>query len=862
MSSAQEDFHQFEYDLWQNETRPTRHPITPGLTTTVANYFARAQDAVLLHDRGSLLGLQRGGGVPRSNEQFKLSSERLESRNYNVVLIGDQIAEGFFSTGDRKAIITAHLWPQDGSVKLVHYFAFFVAVAILKHQIPDLTKHGGANHCPFDAATGDIDLVRMISRGSLCEECQYVIDGFMKKGALDPSFMTSIGNIFEAIASEYRQTAKLDPSQQATSEDSEVHTETVDITSDSEIKDKEPEPLETETPTTGNFGIDSDTGAPEDALGYRDYAKALAAVICDKTTGMPLTLAVCAPWGRGKTALLDFLKDEINNVNNDVKKSKEPEKHDQRRAGLIDFNAWTHSKSDAIWAAFYASIFKKIEDTLNLRGRLSLRWYVWKQTHPGKFWSYISTVGLLVLIAAYSHFSQPDDANGMVRTQVMKVIEHNPENDTTATLVISEPKKDGKTLFALGSLEAKDLVTVVPGLLAFLGVLWGALLSLKRGMLGKVKKSGADLLPLTEEDVIGYFRNVSKWLRKRCVRLEKKGLPVALKDRLPNRFVVFIDDIDRVQPGKILQMMEAIKLFQDTERFIFVLAMDTRVLRFAIGNHYKFMSEDLRHQEEMGRFYLEKMIQVPFHLPELTPSQRLSLNEKILARHLKEIVRTPESTRVGFSTRGPTVTITSENGEVIEHRPAAEKPAPVSPVRKTENKQDAAVRSGITTQEHDVIKDLLNNEEFDISPRLLKRFINVYMIARHILILGRQSKYSSIEEPIPESFIKWLAVSVRYPWGTRALLRWLELNDWHSPFSPNQRNKNPVFSKNGRFLYRESELKHLEDTAWTVPAQEPFNDMRISDMDRFGRLLVAMDLDWTEVRDTLHITNCFNLVLD
>ena len=847
MSSAQEDFHQFEYDLWQNETRPTRHLITPGLTTTVANYFARAQDAVLLHDRGSLVGLQRGGGVPRSNEQFKLSSERLESRNYNVVLIGDQIAEGFFSTGDRKAIITAHLWPQDGSVKLVHYFAFFVAVAILKHQIPDLTKHGGANHCPFDAATGDIDLVRMISRGSLCEECQYVIDGFMKKGALDPSFMTSIGNIFEAIASEYRQTAKLDTSHQAASEDTDVRTDKVDITSDAEITDQPPT---RETVTTGNFGIDSDAEAPEDALGYRDYAKALAAVICDKTTGMPLTLAVCAPWGRGKTALMHFLKEEIGKINGVVKKSKEPEKHDQRKAGIIDFNAWTHSKSDAIWAAFYASILKRIEKTLNRRDRLRLRTYVWSQTHPVKFGSYIGTVILLVGLAAYSYFSQPDDTNELVRTQVVKVIEHNKKADTTATFEISEPKKGDKPFFSVGSLEAKDLVTVVPGILALLSIFLGALLSLKRGILGKVKKSGADLLPITEEDVIEYLGNVTKWLKKRYERLDRKGLKKTVMDRLPNRFVVFVDDIDRVQPEKIMQMMEAIKLFQDTERFIFVLAMDTRVVRFAIGKHYKFMSEDMRHQEEMGRFYLEKMIQVPFHLPELSPAQRLSLNEKIITRHLKEIIIPMKPATVGVSAPPATVSVTPEPGDLP---PPADKGDDDDTDDVTE--PAASLRSGITTQEHDVIKDLLNNEEFDISPRLLKRFINVYMIARHILIIERQNQSSSTEEPIPDSFIKWLAISVRFPSPAEALVKWLKSNNWGDPFEGN------VFNEKGWFCYREVPAYPLE-VGWTDATREPFEDLWVPDLHTFGKVLHNMRLDWNEVKDTLHITNCFNLVLD
>ena len=519
-------------------------------------------------------------------------------------------------------------------------------------------------------------------------------------------------------------------------------------------------------------------------------------------------------------------------INDRVKRSWTPFELDHRRAKVIRFNAWRYSRAEQVWSGFISTILRELEkDLYSFWTRVRLALKLNKSLELPIAFNLIAFL-LLILVGGVVVVSlaKSDKLDWLWGTSALGI----------GSVAFYAKFLRGAWKFASNPFSERIMqLSKLPDFAS---------------RLDPVHKMLDDIKLITEE--------------------YRKGFLTSTVDR----FVVMIDDIDRCDPSKIMETLEAIKHLVHLERFVFVIAMDTRVVTHAIGKHYKFMSDERQEWHEMGRFYLEKMIQVPFHLPTLSPAQRLKLNEKVITRHLKEIVRTPESTRAGFSTSGPTVTITSENGEVIERRPAAKKPAPVSPIRNTKEKQDAAadsdhttpepkrdpvLRSRITTPEYEVIKSILEAEELDLSPRLWKRFINIYLIARHVLILEHGRKTSSEDGFIPNAtFIKWLAVSVRYPWGTRALLRWLELNDWHSPFSLNQANKNPVFGKNGRFLYRESQLKHLEDTAWTVPAQEPFDDMRISDMDRFGRLLVAMDIDWQEVRDTLHITNCFNLVLE
>ena len=80
--------------------------------------------------------------------------------------------------------------------------------------------------------------------------------------------------------------------------------------------------------------------------------------------------------------------------------------------------------------------------------------------------------------------------------------------------------------------------------------------------------------------------------------------------------VVFIDDLDRCLPDKMVQVLEAVKLFLDKRGCVFVLGADRRVVREAVAAHYRRQQIDIAARTEY-RDYLEKIIQVRFDLPPL-----------------------------------------------------------------------------------------------------------------------------------------------------------------------------------------------------------------------------------------------------
>ncbi|WP_428327878.1 KAP family P-loop NTPase fold protein [Mucilaginibacter sp.] len=92
------------------------------------------------------------------------------------------------------------------------------------------------------------------------------------------------------------------------------------------------------------------------------------------------------------------------------------------------------------------------------------------------------------------------------------------------------------------------------------------------------------------------------------------------------KLVVIIDDLDRCTPERIIENLEAIKLFLNVEKTAFVIGADPRIVRHAIEYRYKTDSienaDDADTQNKrIVSDYLEKLIQIPYNLPKLSDGE-------------------------------------------------------------------------------------------------------------------------------------------------------------------------------------------------------------------------------------------------
>lgn len=136
--------------------------------------------------------------------------------------------------------------------------------------------------------------------------------------------------------------------------------------------------------------------------------------------------------------------------------------------------------------------------------------------------------------------------------------------------------------------------------------------------LNQVRENLKDAVYPEKQYLQPYEQIIKDWLAKSLTKNE--------------RMVIFIDDLDRCMPEIGLQVLEALKLYLNIEKLIFVVGVDKIVIETLVVEHYKKLglvkakdkgeSEDeekqRRRQEDKAKQYLSKMFQVDV---ELAPSQ-------------------------------------------------------------------------------------------------------------------------------------------------------------------------------------------------------------------------------------------------
>jgi formylglycine-generating enzyme required for sulfatase activity len=94
--------------------------------------------------------------------------------------------------------------------------------------------------------------------------------------------------------------------------------------------------------------------------------------------------------------------------------------------------------------------------------------------------------------------------------------------------------------------------------------------------------------------------------------VHNKGKVEEINER-KGALVIFIDDLDRCLPDKIVQALEALKLFLDKQGCVFVIGADISIIQRAVAKYYA----DAGITGESARDYLEKVIQLRFDLPPI-----------------------------------------------------------------------------------------------------------------------------------------------------------------------------------------------------------------------------------------------------
>ena len=101
--------------------------------------------------------------------------------------------------------------------------------------------------------------------------------------------------------------------------------------------------------------------------------------------------------------------------------------------------------------------------------------------------------------------------------------------------------------------------------------------------------------------------------------------------------IVYIDDLDRCDPKRIIGCLEAVKLFVNVKKTAFIIGADERIIEYAISQHYPIQ---MKKEDISSPFsdYLEKLIQLPYKLPRLSDNEQETYITLLLCKnHLTDV---------------------------------------------------------------------------------------------------------------------------------------------------------------------------------------------------------------------------------
>lgn len=135
-------------------------------------------------------------------------------------------------------------------------------------------------------------------------------------------------------------------------------------------------------------------------------------------------------------------------------------------------------------------------------------------------------------------------------------------------------------------------------------------------ILNSLKDKSGSIETKDIEDVLAKFKTEEK--ARTEIKKFRDDFKQLLEDSKVENVIVFIDELDRCSPDTILDLFEAMRLFLFVDGMSFIIGADERLIQYAIKTKYK---EVPGNNLDIGKEYLEKVIQYPVTIPQLNHAE-------------------------------------------------------------------------------------------------------------------------------------------------------------------------------------------------------------------------------------------------
>ncbi|MEO0898247.1 MAG: P-loop NTPase fold protein [Bacteroidota bacterium] len=508
--------------------------------------------------------------------------------------------------------------------------------------------------------------------------------------------------------------------------------------------------------------LHADHWAEKDLLGYQRYAHNIHKIISEKKAEPPLTIGIIAPWGQGKTTLMRYIEGRFNNqaivkqTSDFMKGEAEKRSHSSSSKGKfkkwIDnstfqlsqqlpypsvwFNPWKYQSSSQIWSGMAHAIIHQLVEKLPTGLR-------------EEFWFKLNI----------KRIDKEAIRRDLIRDIILK---HIPTIILSILLLL---------LTFIGNLIVPNNLWIVIGTpLALIGPLGAGILNGVRSFYkGMTEKLNTYAKSPTYEDKLGEFHDINEDLQL--------VFDLVVDDDHPA--LIFIDDLDRIAPSKVVDVIEAINLMMNANfkhKCFFFLGMDAEMVAASIDKAYSNMSKSLPGKVDkfgsVGWYFLDKFIQLPFLIPTLSEQKKKYLVTQLFDDKKEEVA--PTEIDIENLVKGYFQDPSARNFEVLQT---------VTDQQTRVRIEEAVLDVGLDDSIQEAgIKEKVGKYAayLDPSPRSIKRFANMLRFhsslqkLREFKSQGQVNFEGDIEDNSKfadmDTLAIWLIITLRWP----RLVRWLQ----------------------------------------------------------------------------------------
>lgn len=135
---------------------------------------------------------------------------------------------------------------------------------------------------------------------------------------------------------------------------------------------------------------------------------------------------------------------------------------------------------------------------------------------------------------------------------------------------------------------------------------------------------------VSADDIQKLLKEESEGAVRKHIQEFRSDFAALLNASKIDTLVVVIDDLDRCLPDTIIETLEAIKLFLFVPKTAFVIGADERLVRYAVRRRFPEIPGE---RAEVGRDYLEKLIQFSIRIPPLSASEMETFVALLFCEH-------------------------------------------------------------------------------------------------------------------------------------------------------------------------------------------------------------------------------------